>query len=125
MTATSSPARTYPAPGSVARFDGELCVNADEALAALPKGAQRLLDAGKARGHRWAVKWGEDTGGNPFVRIKVAASQWAEVNATWHTRDTGTLRLFSIYGRAGRGTRTSTMTLAAAMRAVETMTEED
>lgn len=122
MTATSSPSRAqgYPAPGSLARYDGR-GENAEAAIAALPKSAQRLLDAGKARGLRWAVLWKEDTGGNPFVRIKVAASPYAEVDASWHTRDHGTLRLFSILGKAGRGTRRGTMTLAAAVKAVETM----
>lgn len=86
---------TYPV-GVIARFDRDL-PRADEALAALPNRAVALLDALRGAGWGWTVGWNEDTGGNAFVTVKgrQAGTPGApEINVSWHTRQTGTPRLF-------------------------------
>lgn len=92
---------TLPAPGSQARFDGAAGVNPEEAVAALPKAAAGLLDAMKRSGWRWSVGWSEDTAGHLFVTIRGGIRPEAQVDATWHTRGTGTLRLFGLLLRSG------------------------
>ncbi|MGH3095327.1 MAG: hypothetical protein ACRDMV_04930 [Streptosporangiales bacterium] len=59
----------------------------------LPKAAQNLLDTVIAHGWSYAVMWARDSGNCPFVNVKIADSEH-EFHLTWHTRDTGTLRLF-------------------------------
>lgn len=63
----------------------ELKVNAARALA---------LEA-VAKG--WTAGWmeGEDNGGNPFITLHMGKREGAYYTITWHTRDTGTYRLFS------------------------------
>lgn len=96
-----SPARSYPEPGSLARWDGVGDTRAEEALAALPPKAKALLDAMQASGWRWSVVWSVDTGDNAFVGIRGGARPEVQVNATWHTRGTGTLRMFGLLVRGG------------------------
>ncbi|MEU9890213.1 hypothetical protein [Sphaerisporangium sp. NPDC051011] len=62
----------------------------------LPGPARQLLDLARAHGWRTLVNPATDTGGHVFVAVKVGRSRpWIQVDITWHTRDTGTFRLFS------------------------------
>ena len=60
--------------------------------------AREFLDF--AIDHGASVMWqrSEDTGGNPYVTITVLINGW-KLEATWHTRETGTYRLFSLIAR--------------------------
>jgi hypothetical protein len=50
-----------------------------------------------AREHGWAVghQFSVDNGGSPFVTVAIAKRAAYYVRLTWHTRATGTYRLFS------------------------------
>ena len=57
-----------------------------------------LLDAS---GWSYSVKHDHDTAGNAFITV-TGVPHWdpiTSIRATWHTRATGTLRLFSAMGR--------------------------
>ena len=62
--------------------------------------AKDAIDAG------WnaLIQHGQDTSGNPFVSVEARNGHRA-LRLTWHTRDTGTYRLFS----AQSGHRTITL----------------
>lgn len=110
----------YPV-GAVARYDRNMD-RAQEALDALPKPAVRLLDAARSSGALWALQWQEDSGGSAFVEFRIGRhgqDAHTEVRASWHTRDTGTLRLFScIQRKPGRGWHDASLT-----KAIATITE--
>ena len=59
-----------------------------------PRGLVQAVDAALAAGRAFIVNHGTDSGDSPFVSLTV---KWPlhEVRLTWHTRDTGTYRLFS------------------------------
>lgn len=62
----------------------------------IPKAAVGMINI--AAHCSWTVgwQWGEDNGGNPFVTVHVAEPGSGEYfKYTWHSRGTGTLRLFS------------------------------
>ncbi|MGW1828882.1 hypothetical protein ACWCO0_09430 [Streptomyces tubercidicus] len=62
----------------------------------LPKAAVGLINT--AALSRWSTgwQWLEDSAGNPFVTVHVADPDTREYfKYTWHSRGTGTLRLFS------------------------------
>jgi hypothetical protein len=104
-------AADYPV-GAWARHDAshDEALDGEKALRALPKAAAGLLDAAREAGWLWALSWQADTSGNPFVSLHLgyledapaedpdmlAALRAYQIRATWHTRDTGTLRLFSL-----------------------------
>ena len=51
-----------------------------------------LMDAGWS----FAVQHGKDTGDHPFISVEAMKSKGGEtIRVTWHTRATGTYRLFS------------------------------
>ena len=80
----------------------------------LPKPALQLVADLDNAGWSFLVQREEDNGGSPFVTIKGAPSwdPYSEVIATWHTRSTGTYRLFSCM--AGRGARMRDVSLKEA-----------
>lgn len=59
-----------------------------------PKKLTEIVAIALERGRSYSVIHGTDTGDNPFVALTVG---WDghEVRMTWHTRSTGTYRLFS------------------------------
>lgn len=65
-----------------------------------PKGLTQLVTAALENRRHFRVEHGEDIGGHPFTSVEVvchpADARPARVNATWHTRDSGTYRLFSL-----------------------------
>lgn len=87
----------------------------------VPTRARALLDA--AIDHGWAVAWqpGFDTSGAPFITVRAAHfnpdAPDTEIRVTWHTRDTGTYRLFSAIARepGHRGWHDITLTRAEAI----------
>jgi hypothetical protein len=78
---------------------------------ATPTRAQEFLNL--AIEHGCAVSWvpNVDTGGSPFVTIQVARED-LRLEACWHTRDTGTYRLFSLIHGRNRAARDVTLTRA-------------
>ena len=69
---------------------------------ALPKAALELIASAAERGWRIGVGHGRDSGDSPFVTIQLGIKDpdW-RYQITWHTRDTGTYRLFSKICRGG------------------------
>jgi hypothetical protein len=62
----------------------------------IPKNARELIDACLDSGWSILVQHGKDTGDSPFVSIEAAESRdGRKVRATWHTRGSGTYRMFS------------------------------
>jgi|ERR1700756_794769 len=64
---------------------------------ALPKAAQELLQVAESAGWKSGVERGVDSGGSPFVTVAVGArsgERFWHYQITWHTRGTGTYRLF-------------------------------
>lgn len=53
--------------------------------------------AAEALEHGWTVRItpGRDSGSNPFVTVEAASGFDRYVSVTWHTRGTGTYRLFN------------------------------
>jgi hypothetical protein len=89
--------KTYPV-GTLCRYDNE---RDPEAIEHLPNPARRLLEAARESGWLWTVQWMADSADSPFVGVIVGRSSGGEarpfqIRATWHTRGTGTLRLFSL-----------------------------
>lgn len=66
------------------------------------KAARDLVELAEATdGVSWASGAGEDSGGSPFFAVLVGQAKGAQYKLTWHTRDTGSYRLFSkIYAPA-------------------------
>lgn len=66
-------------------------------IAALPvKAARDLVSLAVAGGWRWVAAAGEDSGSKPFVTVIVGdVTTGEQYQITWHTRATGTYRLFS------------------------------
>lgn len=65
--------------------------------------------------HGWSAKLqhGTDTGDNPFIEVTAIRDQKPhQVSVTWHTRDTGTYRLFDAHVGAGQATRDVSLTKA-------------
>jgi len=60
------------------------------------KGARDLVTVVIANGWEWAAARDVDSGGNPFVEVLLGRADTGEqYKVTWHTRGTGTYRLFS------------------------------
>lgn len=67
--------------------------------------------------HGWSASYvhGKDTGENPFITVTAVREERERVSITWHTRETGTYRLFSCL-LGGRGAeRDGTLTQAKAL----------
>lgn len=61
-----------------------------------PKAMRDLVDDLRANGWPFRVDHGEDTGGSPYLTVNARHRESERgVRATWHTRGTGTYRLFS------------------------------
>ncbi|MDI5969875.1 hypothetical protein POF50_011100 [Streptomyces sp. SL13] len=60
----------------------------------LPAAARELEDVALAHGWRVAHQFSVDIGGSPFVRVHVVNRSAYYFRITWHTRMTGTYRLF-------------------------------
>lgn len=81
----------------------------------IPNRVGRFAAAAAEAGWRVRQGHGADTGGAPFVTVYARRGMW-EVRATWHTRHTGTYRLFTCIARSPRRTWfDTTLTEAAAM----------
>lgn len=68
----------------------------------LPAAAVELLALAERIGWKTSAEHGVDSGGSPFVTIDVGARRGDEAwhyRITWHTRGTGTYRLFSKLAR--------------------------
>lgn len=80
------------------------------------KAARDLLNL--AIDHNCAVAWkpGTDTGGSPYITVEVRKGEELALSLTWHTRETGTYRLFSAL--RGRGNQAKTTSLANARRLI-------
>lgn len=69
-----------------------------------PKALTQVLDAALTHKRSFIVQHNEDSGANPLVTF---TAKWfpegsdvpTEIKLTWHTRDTGTYRLFSAISR--------------------------
>jgi hypothetical protein len=71
--------------------------------ATLPKAATDLVVTAAEHGWRVAVGHGWDSGGSPFVTVQLGiADPIRQYQITWHTRGTGTYRLFSKIYRGER-----------------------
>ena len=69
---------------------------------ALPKTAADLLAVARANGWRTAVGHAEDSGGSPYATVEIGRKVNDEVwhyKLCWHTRGTGTYRLFTKLSR--------------------------
>lgn len=70
----------------------------------LPRAAVKMLTTAALAKWLTGWQWSVDSGGNPFVSIHVGDRETGEYfKYVWHTRGTGTLRLFSRTHRATRG----------------------
>ncbi|CAM5403521.1 hypothetical protein ACTFBT_00960 [Streptomyces microflavus] len=70
----------------------------------LPKAAVKLVNTAALAGWSTGWQWDEDSGGSPFVTVHVADRDTREYfKYTWHSRDTGTLRLRSKLHQAQAG----------------------
>ena len=77
--------------------------------AEFPKNARPLVDALLAAGWSFMVAHGKDTGSSPYVSVEGKGPD-SEVKCTWHTRGTGTYRLFtSIVRLPGRAWHDATL----------------
>jgi hypothetical protein len=71
---------------------------------ALPKAAVAMLNTAALARWRTGWEWAEDNGGSPFVTVHVGDPDSREYfKYTWHSRGTGTLRLFSRLHQASKG----------------------
>lgn len=64
-----------------------------------PKNARPLVDALLEAGWSFVVMHGADTGSSPYVSVEGKGDD-SEVKCTWHTRETGTYRLFTCLVRS-------------------------
>ena len=65
--------------------------------------------------HGWSASYvhGEDTAGNPHITVTARGDKGEAVRVTWHTRKTGTYRLFNVLTRGPvGGWRDGTLTSA-------------
>jgi pterin-4a-carbinolamine dehydratase len=60
----------------------------------IPAKCKELIDALVDAGWNFMVNQGTDTGDHPFISIEARRGR-RDVRITWHTRATGTYRLFS------------------------------
>lgn len=60
----------------------------------MPTKCQHLITALALGGWSFVVNHGKDTGDSPFISIEARRGN-QDVRITWHTRETGTYRLFS------------------------------
>lgn len=72
-----------------------------------PPAMTRLLNAALTHGRSYQVQHHTDTADNPFVTVKILwpgipGYQPHQVDATWHTRGTGTYRLMHVAGAWAR-----------------------
>jgi hypothetical protein len=75
----------------------------DSPRQALPKAAVELIADAAERDWRIGVGHGRDSGNAPFVTVQLAIKDPdREYRLTWHTRGTGTYRLFSKIYRGER-----------------------
>ena len=81
----------------------------------IPAKCRELIDALLDNGWSVLVQHGKDTGDSPFVSIEAAKStDGPKLRATWHTRGTGTYRLFSCMVNKRDDTLTKAMEAVAA-----------
>jgi hypothetical protein len=75
-----------------------------EKFRTLPAAAQSLLDLATSKGWLTACVYDSDSGGSPFVQVALHHPETHEqFTMTWHTRATGTYRLFSkLWRQRGR-----------------------
>lgn len=66
-----------------------------------PKGLTDLIALLDESGWSYGVSQARDSGGAPFITVRGLPhwDQFTEVQVTWHSRSTGTLRLFSCMAR--------------------------
>lgn len=70
----------------------------------LPAAARNLINTASAAGWVTGWVWESDKGGSPFVTVHVMSDATGEYfKYTWHSRGTGTLRLFSRLHRQAAG----------------------
>ncbi len=87
-----------------------------------PPASALLLEA-VDNGWSASLVHGVDTGGSPYVHVEARREQAPyRVIVTWHTRETGTYRLFSAMVGQGRGTHD--VSLAKAHEALTTKEEK-
>jgi hypothetical protein len=68
----------------------------------IPANARELIDACLDNGWSILVQHGIDTGSSPYISVEAAKPTNRKIKVTWHTRNTGTYRLFScMTGRPG------------------------
>lgn len=67
---------------------------AQQATWATPAKLREVVDTALNAGRSLLVSHGADTAGSPFVLATVKWDRY-EIRLTWHTRDTGSYRLFS------------------------------
>lgn len=68
----------------------------------IPANARELINACLDNGWSVLVQHGIDTGSSPYISIEAAKPGNRKIRATWHTRASGTYRLFScMAGRPG------------------------
>lgn len=62
-----------------------------------PRALTDLIALLDETGWSYAVEQAKDSGGAPYITVrgKPAWDNFTEIRATWHSRDTGTLRLVS------------------------------
>lgn len=79
-------------------------MTAVEDQAVLPAAARLLLEHAEAHGWLTRVTRDVDTGGSPFLVVDVGIRDPTHhYQVTWHTRGTGTYRLFTRIGVTSRG----------------------
>lgn len=81
-----------------------------------PKAAREFLNLAIDHGCAAAWKPGIDTGDSPFITVDVRRGDDIALSLTWHSRDTGTYRLFSAL--TGRGDAARDTSLARARRRI-------
>ncbi|MGP3940475.1 hypothetical protein [Streptomyces sp. 6N106] len=86
----------------------------------LPKAAVELINVAALGGWTVGWRWGRDNGDNDFITVHVGDRDSREYfKYTWHSRGTGTLRLFSKMHRpAGKDVWTDGPSLKAALHRV-------
>lgn len=86
----------------------------------LPAAARTLVSMASLSGWTVGWQWSADTSGNPFVTVHVADRETQEYfKYTWHSRGTGTLRLFGkLHREAGKAVWVEGPSLKAATERV-------
>jgi hypothetical protein len=78
----------------------------------IPAKCAELVSALLAGGWSFVVNHGKDTGESPFISVEARRGR-QDIRITWHTRATGTYRLFSCM------VQKRDVTLTKAMEAIE------